>query len=416
MRPKKILAALALAGLLATASCAGHGSKDASSSTLSLVADKGFDYNKFSGVSQKDIGISLQTSTYGDEDAFVAFVKQSLRTPKAPDMFTWHVGDQLQQLVDQGLVAETSDQWKSAIASNWISPSVEKLYTVNGKQYCTPNSVDDWVMFYNKHVFEKYGIEPPTTWAEMMSAAATLHSHGVAPFWMQGGDPWAFVWFQLILAGMDMNAYEGLSTGKVSYTDPRVKAAMAVWSDMLKKGYFSDPGSKTGPETQLKDGTVAMIPFGTSFPDSLTQAGMKAGSDWGAFPIPAMNLVDGKTPMAVETAPLCVAEHSTKKAAGLKYSKWWMSPQAQTPWSAELGNLPFNPKAKASTPTYVDLSKKISNTSKYTTYLRYYEATPTPILTTALDEFTGFMLHPDDINKPLQDIQNTAQTYWSGKR
>jgi multiple sugar transport system substrate-binding protein len=280
-------------------------------------------------------------------------------------------------------------------------------------QYCLPISVDDWVMYYDKKMFAQYDIKPPTTWAEMISAADTLKSHGIAPFWSSGGNPWAFVWFQILLAGTDLQLYKDLAAGKASYTDPRVVAVMNTWLDMEQKGYFSDPGSKTQPEEQMKNGKLAMIPFGTWYASTMETAGLKSGTDWGVFTIPAVNPAQGKTPVAIETAPACVAAKSEQKDLGLAYSAWWMTSQAQTAWSKQEGNLPFNPKAQASTETFQTVGKELADTGRYDTYLRYYEATPTPILTTALDQFTGFMTNPGDPTKYLQGIQDEADSYWA---
>jgi multiple sugar transport system substrate-binding protein len=424
MKYRRALAATALlaaASLTATAcsssakapSSTGSSSAARPTGTLNFVNDKSWDFKAFSQVSQADIGISLNPSTYADQNAFQAFVKQSFRTNKAPGLFTWHTGGQLQELVDQNLVVETTSLWDQAIAQGEVNPTVRDLYTINGKQYCTPISVDDWVMYYDKKMFAQYDIKPPTTWAEMMQAADTLKSHGIAPFWSSGGNPWAFVWFQIILAGTDLQLYKDLSTGKASYTDPRVVAVMNTWLGMEQKGYFSDPGSKTQPEEQMKSGKLAMIPFGTWYASTLETAGLKNGTDWGVFTIPAVNPGQGKTPVAIETAPACVAAKSDQKDLGMAYSAWWMTSQAQTAWSKQQGNLPFNPKAQASTQTFADAGKELADTNKYETYLRYYEATPTPVLTTALDQFTGFMTNPGDPTKYLQGIQDEAASYWA---
>jgi len=408
--------ALAASLLVSCSSSTTSTTSAATTGTLTFVNDKSWDFKSFSAGAEKDTGISLNSSTYADQPAFQAFVKQSLRTDKSPGLFTWHTGDQLKQLVDQNLVAETSSIWKAAIANGQIAPSVEDLYTINGKQYCTPISVDDWVMYYDMKTYAKYNLTPPTTWAEMMSNAAVLKQNGVAPFWSSGGNPWAFVWFQILAAGTDLQLFKDLSTGKASYTDPKVVSVMNTWLDMETKGYFSDPGSKTAPETQMKDGKLAMIPFGTWYASTIDQVGLKAGTDWGVFTIPKVNPAQAKTPVAIETAPACVPENSSQKALGLKYSAWWMTAPAQTAWSKQQNNLPYNPAATAATQTFVDAGKELSNNDKYETYLRYYEATPQVILTTALDEFTGFMTNPGDPTKYLQGIQKVADTYWKSNK
>ena len=417
MRLRKLLASVAMLAALggALTSCSSGGSSNASTGKLNFANDKNWNFAALSDLSNKDIQISLDPKTYLPETAYTAFVKQSLRTSEAPGMFTWHTGDQLKQLVDQNLVADTSSIWQKAVADGDVSSTIKDLYTVNGKQYCTPISVDDWVMYYDKATFAKYNLAPPKTWDDMMKAAAVLKSHGVAPFWSSGGT-WSFVWFQVLLAGTDLQLYKDLSSGKASYTDPRVVSVMNQWLEMEKDGYFSDPGSKTAPATQMKDGDVAMIPYGTWFSTTLEQVGLKNGTDWGVFTIPTVKSQGGTDPVAIETSATCATEHSSQRDLGLKYSQWWMGADAQTAWSKQQGNLPFNPKAQASTATFQDLGKELSDTSKYAFYVRYYDATPTPILTAALDQFTGFMTNPGDPTKYLQGIQSAAQTYWAGSK
>lgn len=415
MKIRRLLPAIAAAVVASAllASCSSSPASTATTGTLNFVNDKSWDFKSFSKVSEKDIDISLNPSTYADQPAFQAFVKQSFRTSKSPGLFTWHTGDQLKQLVDQDLVAETTSIWDDAIAEGAIDPSVKDLYTIDGKQYCTPITVDDWVMYYDKKAFADNGLTPPTTWEELMADAEVLKQAGIDPFWSSGGDPWAFIWFQIIAAGTDLQLYKDLSTGDASYTDPKVVEIMNVWLDMQEKGYFSDPGSKTAGETQMKDGTLAMIPFGTWYASTLEQVGLESGTDWGVFTIPAVNPNQGKTPVAIETAPACVAENSSQKALGLTYSKWWMSADAQTAWSKQQNNLPYNPQAKAATPTFVEIGEELAQTEKYETYLRYYEATPQVILTEALDEFTGFMTNRGDPKQYLDGIQKVADKYWA---
>lgn len=387
------------------------GETESGTQTLDFVNDKPWDFEAFSAVSEEQIGIALKPSTYGDQEAFVAFVKQSMRTSKAPGLFTWHTGGELAQLVDEGLIAETTTIWEEEIAAGNVAASVKDLFTINGKQYCTPISVDDWVMYYDMNTFAEFGLTPPTTWDELMEVSDVLQSNGVAPFWTS--QSWAWAWFMILTAGTDLQLYEDLSTGAASYTDPRVVGVMDLWLEMLQKGYFSDPGSKTPHATQMKDGDIAMIPFGTWFPGELESNGLKAGTDWGVFPIPAVNPDQGSTPVAIETAPVCVTENSEQRDVGLEYAQWWMGAEAQTAWGEQQGNLSFNPAATASTQTFRDLSAELATPDKYTYYMRYYEATPTDIRTAALDQFTGFVTNPGDPTPYLEAIENVAETYWA---
>lgn len=406
------VAAVTIASMALAGCSGGGGGTSSSDGTLTFYSDKSsWPFDDISGVSKKDIDISLKTTFYTDQDQYVAFVKQSLRTPASPGLFTWHTGDQLEALVEDGILADTSSIWKKALENGDVSESLMEQYTVNGKQYCVPISVDDWVMFYNKKVFADNNIEVPTTWDEMISVAQKLKSVGATPFY-NSNQIWSFVWFQEILAHQDLKAYEGLATGETKYTDPAVMKAMDTWLGLIKDGYFSDPGSKDPSEVLLRDGDVAMVPNGTWFTASLDDA--DATEDYGMFPIPGMS-ADQKTPVATESAPACVPKASNEAKLGLKYSSFWMEASTQSEWSGMMNNLPYNPKAKAATPAMQDLSDSL-NGGDYTFYSRYYEAAPAPILTEALSQFGDFVTHPGDPKPFMEKIQAAADKYWKSQK
>ncbi|QNE35299.1 ABC transporter substrate-binding protein [Leifsonia shinshuensis] len=415
-RTLALAASVVAAGLL-LAGCSGSGSGGGSTGTLKFYTDKAAwkpQFQSLNPTSQKDVKISLSTTGYSDENQYQAFVKQSFRTQQSPGLFTWATGDQLTQLVDQKLVADTSSIWKGAIADGSVSKDLEKYYTFDGKQYCVPMNIAYWVMYYNKKIFDKYGIQKPTTWKELMDDAAKLKQNGVTPFY-QTSTLFTFPWFETLVAGTDPKLYNGLADGSVKYTDPRIVAIMNEWLAQEKKGWFSDPGSKTDPAQMLKQGDMAMINFGTFFGASLDGVGMKAGSDYDYFIIPSVDPSLSKTPVPVETGPMCVAQSSKQKDLGLAYSKWWMTPGAQTAWSNARGDVPFNPKAQVKDAGLKKLGQDVSG-GNYQLVTRYFEAAPTPILNVALEEFGAFSANPGDPKPFLQKIQDAADKYWASKK
>ncbi|HET6741892.1 MAG TPA: ABC transporter substrate-binding protein, partial [Kribbella sp.] len=170
MKARNVMAgaAIVLATALVATACGGGGSKDAGASTgeLAFAHNKPWNFAAFSKVSQRDIGISLKSTQYSG-DPYRAFIRQSFRTKESPGLFTWEVSTALDELAEQGVIAETTDLWTEAVDKGYVTDAVRQLYTVDGKQYCTPISVDDWVMFYNKAIFTKYKIQVPTTWAQL---------------------------------------------------------------------------------------------------------------------------------------------------------------------------------------------------------------------------------------------------------
>jgi ABC-type glycerol-3-phosphate transport system substrate-binding protein len=400
-----LVAAMALT-TLAVSACGGSSGTGASTS-LQLYNDKAAwtpFYKQMSTVAQKDIGLSITPDGYADEPTYQAFVKSALKTANTPDLFTWATGPQLDQLVQAGEVANTSSMWKQAVSSGELPQSLEQYYTVNGQQYCIPENVSYWVMFYNKHSFASAGINSaPTTWAQLMNDAALLKQKGTTPFY-QTNVLFSFVWFQTLLAGENPTLYTQLTEGKASYTDPGVVQVMQQWENLINKGYMSDPGIKTDPATMLKSGQVAMIPDGTWFNTSMVQAGMKSGSDYGMFVIPTINPSLATTPVEVETGPLCTSAKSSDSANVNKFASWWLGTSAQTTWANSRDDVSANPKVDITDPQLKTLTQQVAG-PKYQLLERYYDAVQPDVLTAALSAFGAFMSNPSSYMTQLQTIQ-----------
>jgi len=406
-----VLAGAALAGCSGGSGGGGDGGE--TTGTLNFYTDKAAwkpDFESLNETSSADVDIDLKTTGYSDANQYDAFIKQSFRTSKSPGLFTWHTGQSLKELVDEGLIAETTDIWKKAIDEGWVSEDLAKGYTFDDKQYCVPMNIAYWIMFYNKAAFADNDVEVPTTWDELNTAAETLKDAGVTPYY-QTSTLFTFQWFQHLVASTAPALYEGLTTGDVKYTDPEIVDVMNLWLDEQKDGWFSDPGSTTDPAVALKQGDFAMINFGTFFAGNLAGAGMST-DDYGMFAIPAVNGDLEKTPVAVESGPICVAESSSQKDLGLAYSEWWMSDGAQTAWNAAHGDVAFNPKAEVADPALAELGSEIAG-DDYQLYDRFFEAMPTEIVTTAIEQFGAFNANPGDPMPFLEKIQATADKYWA---
>src|SRR6478735_2122267 len=116
---RKALAALVIAGALALSACGGGGAaapkkgEDKPVDSLKFYNDKGGWKDAFTQVgaaSKKDVGVGMEPVGYSDSNTYTAFIRSSFRTKEKADLFSWHTGKELQDLVDQKLVAETTDQ------------------------------------------------------------------------------------------------------------------------------------------------------------------------------------------------------------------------------------------------------------------------------------------------------------------
>ncbi|WP_157251974.1 ABC transporter substrate-binding protein [Nonomuraea typhae] len=409
----RTLAALGLTMTLALAACGDDAAApEQKKSELSLYNDKGA-WSKYfqdmGALSKQQISLSMKPVGYTDSAQYQAFIKASFRTDVKPDLFTWQTGGMLEEIVKQKQVADTTAVWQEAIKAGDLPQDLAPYYTIGGKQYCVPLNVAYWGMFYNKPVFDQHKIKPPVTWDELIQAADKLKKAGVTPFY-HTSVLFSFVWFEQLMAGMDPDLYDRLSTGKAKYTDPGVVAVMDKWKQLLDAGYFVNAGDKTDPADLLKTGKTAMVSFGTFFTTSMTTRAMVSGKDYGFFVIPNVNASLPKTSVIFESGPLCALQKSPQES--MQYLKWWTTASAQEKWAASRGDVSANPKVTVKDAA-LDAITKDAGSGKYRLVNRYFEATPPPILTAALDGFGKFVSDPSTGKEVLETIQKAADEYWS---
>ncbi|MFF4195998.1 ABC transporter substrate-binding protein [Nonomuraea sp. NPDC001831] len=408
------VATLGVAALVLTA-CGGNSAEAPKKKTeLTLYNDKGAwtkYFDEMGALSKQQIGLGMKPTGYTDSAQYQAFIKASFRTDVKPDLFTWQTGGMLAEIVKQKQVADTTAVWQEAIKAGDLSQDLAPYYTIGGKQYCVPMNVAYWGMFYNKKIFDKYDLKPPQTWDELVQAAETLKKNGVKAFY-HTSVLFSFVWFEQLLAGSDPDLYDRLSTGQAKYTDPGVVQVMEKWKSLIDAGYFMNPGDKTDPGDVMKTGKAAMVSFGTWFSTSMTQRDLKSGTDYGFFVIPNVNPALPKTSMIFESGPLCSLAKGADPDSSMKYLKWWTTADAQKKWATTRGDVSANPKVEIADEALGAVTKDAGG-GKYRLVNRYFEATPPPVLTAALDGFGKFVTEPGTYKEVLDTIQKAADEYWA---
>lgn len=426
MSIKKTLASVGLATALLLSACSTGGddptpnptepggeNPPAASGPITFVTDKAAWEPSFDDMNDVSGDISLEFTGYSDPVAYDTYVRQAFRTDAKPDLFTWHTGDSLQELVEQGLVAETTDIWTEAESEGYVPAGLKDQYTFDGKQYCVPLNVVYWAVYYNKQIFSDLGLEVPTTWAELETIMDTLKENGTTPF-HQMNIIFEFVYFMAMLAGQNPETYLGILDGNASYTDEDVNAVMDKWQEMIQDGDFIDPGVTGDPQALLMNGDVAMAYFGTFFTGQLAGIDAVAGEDYGIFLMPNLNPDTTEQPMVLETGPLCVGAGAENEDAALEYSKWWLTTDAQTAWSTSRGDVSFNPNVGIDDPELSALVESVA-ADNVRIVPRYLEGSPQPVYQLSTELFGAFVTNAEDPRGIQEQLQAEADAYWANQ-
>ncbi|WP_298803564.1 extracellular solute-binding protein [uncultured Pseudokineococcus sp.] len=171
-------AAAALLGAVGLAACGGGddaGSGDPADVTSitvqdTFVTDPGATfYGEQLDACGEEVGVDIERQSIPGGD-IISRVLQQASSQTLPDVLSIDNPD-VQQLADAGALAPL-DQY--GVSAEGYSQGVVDANTYEGELYGLQPTTNTLALFYDPAALEEAGVEPPTTWDELRSAAETL--------------------------------------------------------------------------------------------------------------------------------------------------------------------------------------------------------------------------------------------------
>lgn len=153
-----------------------------------------------------------------------------------PDLF-WLNGPNFQLYADNGKLAPITGVVKNGAIdlANYPKPLVN-LYNANGTQYGVPKDFDTIALWYNKAIFARAGIQPPTatwTWTDLQTAAKTisrkLKAQGIYGV-VAGMDGQTTYYDTIFQAGGNVVSPDGKKSG---YDSAATAKGIQFWTDLI---------------------------------------------------------------------------------------------------------------------------------------------------------------------------------------
>ena len=408
-----VATSIAVTGALA--GCASTTSSANANKSLSIYSDQPAwkDFFVQAGTNLKKItGHGLTPVSLPSTANYAQVVQASLSTNKPGDIIKWWNGKQLEQLAATGNLTDLTAVWNADVKKGWLDDSLRAGFSYQGKVYALPLSTSKWVIYYNKAVFAKLGIDVPKTYADLTAAATKLKAAGITPMWTGQADQWtSFIPFQAFLGSVDPQTYLDLTNNKVTFSDPNVVKAMTEWQTWIKNGWMTPPDSKfADAPALLAAGKLAMLPIGTWFAGAVEAAGLKPGDGYGAFFMPP---ADGaKQIVYTEGGAFAVPKNSPNHDAAMTEISHWLDPSVQTDWAKSIGDNSANPTVLSTNPVFAALDTQIKDTKPILT-TRYYESLPPNLVTDSTTTLDGFMVNPDTLDQVTKDLNAAAVKDWA---
>ncbi|WP_062201159.1 ABC transporter substrate-binding protein [Demequina salsinemoris] len=177
----------------------------------------------------------------------------------------------MQDFIDAGLVVDLSDVLAEYGVEDSVLPAaaatLEQLYQTDDL-YALPTEYNIEGFWYNEELFAEAGVEVPTTWDELVDAAATLDAAGIQPFVAAGGDGWPVTRLvgNYILRDLGSDALQKVADGEASLTDPEYVAGADAVAALGEAGYFGAAAGSIDYDTamnQFLTGGGAMFYMGS---------------------------------------------------------------------------------------------------------------------------------------------------------
>jgi raffinose/stachyose/melibiose transport system substrate-binding protein len=263
-------------------------------------------------------------------------LKQALRvgasSGKLPDAW-WNWGGSLASPYNRaGHALKLTPELLAALGVEAnVTPAALAITRDGAELYGIPNKIGPFGFVYKKALFDKYGLQPPQSFAELEKVAETLKANGVTPFSIGGKFSWMtmrfFDFFLEHYAGPE--GHDALLDMTESWESEPVIQSFTKLKEWADKGYFPDGFLTVDPATNmplLYNDQAAMVFDTPSLETSRIAREGKSPADYGTFPLPT-----DRTPKRVPGSPSQIqvnakASEDVRKAA-LLFASYVVRPE-----------------------------------------------------------------------------------------
>jgi glucose/mannose transport system substrate-binding protein len=274
-----------------------------------------------------------------------ASFKQVLRTRVAsgnpPDAAQMSMTD-VKAWVQAGLLVDVN---KAAAEEDWdkvLSPTISAAIKQNGNYYAVPMGVHgtDW-LWYNKKIFDRLGLVPPTTLDEFKAVAEKLKAAGIIPLALGGQDWQEGKLFEDLVLAIGGPEFYRKALLQQDETALRSDTMAKVFDEFRNFNNYVDPnypGRDWNVAAQMViSGQAGMQLMGDYVKAEFADAGLKPNQDYGCVLAPGAN---GAYLITVDTFAFFKSSKPSEHNAQELMAKILMEKDVQLAFSVKKGSIP----------------------------------------------------------------------------
>jgi raffinose/stachyose/melibiose transport system substrate-binding protein len=239
---------------------------------LTGAPGEGIRTNTVNRFNEANADTQIEATTF-QNDAYKTKIKTAIGAGEAPTIIWGWGGGGLKSYVDAGQVEDLTSWFdENAAVKDRLFASSFGAATVNDKIYAMPcETVQPIVLYYNKTVLDKVGIEPPTSWGEILEVVPKINAAGVAPFSLGGQSRWTnMMWLEFLfdrIGGPEV--FQAVFDGEAgAWSHPDSIKALTEMQKLIKmdgfvKGFSSITADSNADQALLYTGKAAMMLHGS---------------------------------------------------------------------------------------------------------------------------------------------------------
>lgn len=295
---KRALALVMAASMIASmgATVAVHAESEFAGEELSIIVSAGWMDNRYDATLarfEETYGVTVDLQTI-PADQYSDILMSKLATDSCADIFWIQSSPFAIESVIVDPVAycldQTGAEWESVIPEARLASC-----TYDGKLYGMQlwHNSPEFVMVYNKTMFEENGWTEPANYAEFKELCGKIYETGVTPWFMPGADGWQhqLAFFQIggVYEEHTPGLFEALNKNEATYAgNEKMIEVLEQFKEFSDLGYFGEDWigtDSTNVGNEYADRTIAMSMQNSSYIQSLMTE-TETTDEFGMFLIP----------------------------------------------------------------------------------------------------------------------------------
>lgn len=288
-----------------------------------------------------------------------------------------------------------------------LYPQALEAFQWQGKQLCLPQNVSSLAVYYNRALFQRFGVPEPKqgwTWNDLVATAQAMtrdargipvkagESDGASPVatWGLGVEPTLiriapFVWS----AGGDIVDDPDAPT-RLTFDTPAAREALRQFID-LRVAYGVVPTDQEveaqDDETRFANGGLAMLLSSRRLTTTLRGVSDSAGLDWDVAPLPVHTEPAG----ILHSDAYCITSASGRQDAAWDFVRFALGPQGARTIAATGRTVPSNMEVSRSE-AFLDPTKPPRNAQVFLDAIETVRRTPTISTWPEIEDVTNGIL------------------------